>query len=227
MSDSEDQKSYYEKDGLQFPRVTHVIKILDKSGLARWRGKVGNQEADRLSREGSRIGSEFHAVAQQINQGMHQTRGWQAPGEFRFMAAAYIDWLHKYVAEIRAVEQTYFSNGPDAPEDEPRYAGTLDVLGVIRGDTLPSIIDVKTSKSYSDDWCLQLSGYRRLLTLNGIETARRLIVHVPKEGKIEAVTYDFKDHDEDEAAWMDALHLWQWQQNGKSRRELSKVIAGL
>lgn len=227
MSDSDQQKSYYERDGLQYPRVTHVLKIMDKSGLARWRGKVGNTEADNIAREGSRIGSEFHEIATEINRGRHETRGWQAPGEYRFMAAAYIDWLHRNVTKVDLIEQSFYSDGPEAEDGEPLFAGTVDLVAWFRGDPLPSVIDLKTSNSYSDDWALQLSAYRRLLANNGIKTHRRVIVRIPKVGKIEPEMYQFKDHEEDDMAWMDAYRLWTWGQKGKDRRKGALVVAGL
>lgn len=236
MADIADQKSYYEYQGRQYPRVTHVLKILEKPGLGRWRGRIGNTEADAIAREGSRIGREFHEVVQEIHQGRHERKGWQAPGEYRFMADAYIDWIHRNVEKIVSFETTYYSVPhvciPECPpncdgvEGEPLYAGTLDVLGYIRGDDLPSIIDVKTAKSYGEDWPLQLSGYRKLLRLNGTDTKRRIIAHVPKEGKVEVTTYEFKDHEGDELAWNNALGLWLWSQDHLKRKKESKLVVG-
>src|SRR5688572_9542509 len=100
MSEIDDQRSYYEKEGSHYPRVTHILKVLNKPGLDRWRGKHGNEEADAKSREGSRIGREFHKFASQIARGEHTDRFWQAPYEYRFMTEAYIDWIHENVSEI-------------------------------------------------------------------------------------------------------------------------------
>lgn len=235
MADTEDQKSYYELNGKRYPRVTHILKVFDKPGLARWRGKIGNEEADRISREGSRIGTAFHAVAQEIHAGLHERRGWQPPGELRYMAQAYIDWLHKHVTRIHVAEQTLYSDeraystneDEQGDPNEPLYAGTVDLVAWFRGDTLPSVLDIKTSNNYSDDWALQLSAYRRLLLLNGLEVDKRVVVHVPKTGKPEIKAYRYLDHAVDEAAWLNCVDLWNWQQKGKERRDAALVVAGL
>lgn len=230
--DDQQQKSYYERDGKQYPRVTHILKIMDKSGLARWRGRLGNTDADAVAREGSRIGTEFHSIAGEIARGEHMKRGWQAPGEYRFMAGAYIDWLHRYVAKIVQIETTYFSDQEIGDDGEPLYAGTLDLLAHFRGDERPSIIDLKTSNSVSEDWPLQLSAYRRMVRRSGIEVARRVIVRIPKTGKVEAEMYDYSQvsstaDQDDERAWLDAVDLWRWQQGGKARAKGALVVAGL
>jgi hypothetical protein len=39
---------YYTIDGERYPRVTAICAVLANAGLAYWRGRVGNEEADRV-----------------------------------------------------------------------------------------------------------------------------------------------------------------------------------
>lgn len=215
------QKSYYEIDGEQYPRVTNILQVIDKPGLARWRGRLGNVEADRVSKEGSDMGTRFHEVAADVNRGTHQAmRGWQPPGDLREMAFNYVDWLHKHVASIQSVERTVHSR-------VRRYAGTLDVLGTIRGDSSPSIIDIKTSNNPSVDWPLQLAAYKMAIEEEeDIEIARRLIVRIPKDGSPVQV-YEYKDHQQDAEMWLHALNLWNWTQKDKERHKDALIVGGL
>lgn len=220
MPDSNEQKSYYDIDGVQYPRVTHVLQAIDKPGLARWRGRIGNAEADKVSADGAALGTEFHSIVADINRGMHNQRGWQPPGHLREMAFAYIDWLHKYASSVQEVEKLVVS-------EKDVYAGTGDVVLTFRGDKNPSIVDIKTSNYVSMDWPLQLSAYRKALIEQGMEIERRVIVRVPKVGKCVIEMYDYKDHEEDELMWDNVLKMWRWMRNEKQRAKDALVISGL
>lgn len=49
-------------DGKRFPSVTEIVGILDKPFLAFWRGKIGNAEADRISKESTARGRNVHEL---------------------------------------------------------------------------------------------------------------------------------------------------------------------
>lgn len=214
MADTE-VKGYYTIDGKLYPRVTHVLNIMDKPGLARWRGRVGNTEADRVSSEGASIGTEFHEIVADINRGAHKVRGWSPPSRFRDMAFTYIDWLHKEIGQILEVEKLVIS-------EENQFAGTLDFVAYFRGDDLPSVIDIKTSNSPSADWPLQLSAYKMALEEeSGLKIARRVVLRVPKKGACIIESFEYENHEEDELAWMNALGLWLWSRKDKERLKSS------
>lgn len=208
-----DQPNFYEINGEKYPRVTHVLKAVSKPGLDRWRGRLGNTEADRVAREGSSVGNEFHTIVADINRGIHKTRGWRPESKYKDMAYAYIDWLHHEIESIQEVELTVHSM-------EYGYAGTMDLLATFRGDSAPSIIDLKTSNSVSSDWPLQLSAYSRAYNeMTGIVALKRVIVRVPKRGECIPETYVYEEHDEDDAAWRDLLSFWHWTEKDKERQK--------
>lgn len=214
-----DQKSYYDIDGEQYPRVTHILGILDKPGLARWRGRLGNAEADKVAKDGSDIGTAFHEVAAQVGRGEHQDKFWRPPSDLAEMTTAYINWFHRNIESVQEVEHLVYSN-------EMVYAGTMDLYATIRGDSQPSIIDIKTSNAVGPDWPLQLTAYQLAAAELGLPSKRRIVIRVPKVGKIEVEAYEYKDHDEDAEAWVRTLGMWRWMQRDKDRTKLARVIAG-
>lgn len=214
-----EQKSYYEIDGEQYPRVTHVLGIVDKPGIARWRGKLGNQEADRIAKEGSDIGTRFHEVAAEINRGQHLKNFWRPPVELEEMAKAYIEWVHADIESIEGIEQLVYS-------DLDVYAGTMDLYATIRGDDMPSIIDIKTSNSIGTDWPLQLVAYRKAAFERGLPSKRRIVIRVPKVGKIIVEKFEYRDHEEDGLVWDATLRIWRWMQRDKERQKQALITTG-
>lgn len=214
-----EQKSYYEIDGKQYPRVTHVLGVIEKPGISRWRGRVGNTEADRISREASDLGAKFHETVSEINRGEHLKNFWRPPEGLQEMAEEYIRWMHQDVEEILGIEELVYS-------DEEEYAGTMDLYARIRGDDLPSIIDIKTGNSISADWPLQLSAYRKAAFERGRPSKRRIVIRIPKIGKIKVERYEYKEHERDEAIWSNTLKIWHWLQEDKKRAKDALVISG-
>ena len=209
------QDNFYEINGVKYPRVTHVLKSLSKPGLDRWRGRLGNFEADKVAFEGSTIGNEFHAIVADINRGIHRRRGWVPEAKYREMAYAYIELLHSEIESIQEVEFTVHSM-------EQGYAGTLDLLATFRGDDRPSIIDLKTSNSVSLDWPLQLSAYSRAYEeMTGISPLKRAVIRIPKKGECVPELYVYENNVEDDAAWLNILSYWRWLQKDKERQKLA------
>lgn len=206
-------KGYYEIGGELYPRVTSILNIIEKQGLGRWRGNVGNKEADRIAKEAAQLGTDFHELCADINRGAHRVRGWQPEGRFREMAFAYIDWLHANVEQIIDVEKLAIS-------DEFKYAGTMDLLAIMRGDDLPSVIDLKTSNSVSTDWPLQLSAYQLAIEEElGVNIGKRIIIRIPKKGICIPEQYTYTEHEDDKDAWLTTLKLWRWIQKDKKRQK--------
>ena len=63
---------HYEIDGKLYPSVTTILSIIRKPYLERWRGEIGNEDADFIMEEAGGLGSEVHRIADNIAQG----RGW-------------------------------------------------------------------------------------------------------------------------------------------------------
>lgn len=205
----------------KIPRVTSILDCVKKPGLDHWRGYVGNKEADRIAKEGAQIGRDFHTIAADINRGMHHKHGWRAEARFREMSFAYIDWLHANVQEIVEVEKLIRSG-------RYGYAGTTDLVAILRGDSRPAIIDVKTSNAVDITWPLQLSAYQTAIedldqeVYKDAVDLRRIIIRIPKKGECVPEMYEYYEHQKDKEAWLNVLNYWRWTQGNKDRVKRAK-----
>lgn len=55
---------YYDTPKGYYPSVTTVLGILSKKGIAEWRRRVGEAEANRISTQAARRGTEVHQMCE-------------------------------------------------------------------------------------------------------------------------------------------------------------------
>ena len=211
---------HYEIDGEAYPRVTSICAIVANDFLAYWRGRVGNAEADRVSREATTLGTRAHAAIEQFIKRKtcmcaprcndEPCDGFleAMPTNVRPIVQAYIDWHGEHVRAIVACEKLTVSR-------LHKFAGTVDIVAVLDDDKLPSVVDIKTSNSVSDTWGLQLAAYQLSLDEEGIECERRVIVQLPSREPGVCHQHDLADHEKDQRAFLNALKLYAWKKNLK------------
>lgn len=194
---------HYKIDGQRFPSVTTILGMLEKSGLAKWRGAVGNDEADRISKEATDYGTSVHALIEQVNLG---NRGPFDDGGDA-LAKAYIDWYDTNVSAVLGAERLCISR-------RFRYAGTADGVVMLNGDKHATVIDLKTSKTdlARREWELQLAAYALALEEEGISCRRRIILRLPKAtpGTLLIHELDEDDLEIDQRAFLNVLRIWRW-----------------
>lgn len=206
---------HYKVDGERYPSVTTVLTILEKSGLAKWRGSVGNAEADRIGKEAADYGTAIHALVEQINLGNRGPFG--EPDDT--VVKAYIDWYDENVAAVLGAERLCISR-------QLKYAGTADGVVMLKGDTDATVIDLKTSKTDlgQREWALQLAAYALALEEDGITCRRRIILRMPKAnpGALHVLEIPVADLERDQRAFVNVLKIWRWHET----REMVKAAAG-
>jgi hypothetical protein len=206
---------HYKIDGERFPSVTTVLTILEKSGLAKWRGNVGNTEADRISKEAADYGTAIHALVEQINLGNRGPFG--EPDDT--VVKAYIDWYDEHVSTVLGAERLCVSR-------QFKYAGTADGVVVLNDDKDATIIDLKTSKTDlgQREWALQLAAYALALEEEGITCRRRIILRMPKKtpGALHVLEIPDADLERDQRAFLNVLKIWRWHES----KELVKAPPG-
>lgn len=201
-------RTYRLPSGEKVPSVTTVLgRVIRKQFLETWRGKVGNDAADQISRESSTLGSAIHLVCENIARG---NLNWQPDPELLPYHRAFNAWTRANVAEVLAVEQRVYSV-------EHRYAGTCDGIYVLRDDPRPVMVDLKSSKAGNwqpdSSFALQLVAYQAAAWESlGIRCARRLVLQLPsnRPGEILEHWYSPKMARDDWQAWLAALRLYQW-----------------
>lgn len=91
-----------------------------------------------------------------------------------------------------------------------RISGAFDMIAVLKGDTHPTLIDIKTPASPSLSWQLQTAAYQLLAheCLNEI-VVRRICLMLPKF-KDSATVIEYEDHKRDQLLYLKALELYRF-----------------
>ena len=199
-----DRYHTYHLDGERLPSVTQILGVIRKPGLEKWRGDLGNAEADRIGREAADFGTRVHSACELIAKGQYDTLGtFDFDEDLLPFVGEYVGWFNANVREVLACETRLASV-------THRYAGTVDLVAVLMtGET--AVIDLKTSSMVDSGFGLQLEAYRRaLMEQDGIEPTRRLVVQMPrkKPGHLEVHEFEPETALDDWRAFLSASILW-------------------
>ena len=122
----------YLVDSIKVPSVTTILGATkDKRFLDNWRRKVGNEEADRIMRQASTIGTEMHQVLEYTLNGQGYYNAMEEGAKPRMMAKTILDNIK--IEEVWGNEISL--------EYQNKFAGTCDLSALCYGK--PSIIDWK------------------------------------------------------------------------------------
>jgi len=173
-----------------YPSVTTKLGIVAKYGLDKWRGDIGNREADLRVLEAGNRGSRIHRAWQVYQEGgsvgfwRWQTGEEKPEADFLLQdQGEYLDFLKlHYFTEIvkpefKGVEYILYS-------DKYSEAGTCDnILGIKAGKYMVNgskplvleegtyIADLKSGKFVYDESFLQISAYRNMYYEMGLKGA--------------------------------------------------------
>jgi len=149
-------RHYQTPGGQPLPSVTTVLSALkDKTQLHEWRKRVGDEEADRIMRLATGIGTQVHLHLEKFILEENRPEGTNLIHQ---MAKELSDIVIR--EGLSSVDEVW---GTEVPLYYPGlYAGTTDCVGVYKGK--PAIIDFKTSRkpkkrAWIDDYFLQGAAY--------------------------------------------------------------------
>jgi hypothetical protein len=197
----------YRIDGERYPSVTTIIsRTLPNPGITAWKMRVGEEEAERISREATTWGTGIHSFVEAVNRGNAD----MLESSQRALIAPYELWRNDNIETVIGVEKLLVSR-------QHGYAGTTDIIAVMKDDRYPSIIDFKSSKTAlgQDEWRLQLAAYAVAAEEHlGLRCRRRIIVRL---SRMEPDTLHVHELPEDElendiACFLALLRVWKWQQ---------------
>jgi genome maintenance exonuclease 1 len=142
------QRYYVTPEGNKYPSVTTILSEWKKKELARWRKRVGNEEADRIKNFAAKRGTHFHTLCEEYLNGKDVT------DNIGGMFNQFKPFLSR-IKNIKCMEQHLYS-------DELKVAGQVDCIAEF--DKCISIIDFKTSskpkkEEYIWDYFMQASAY--------------------------------------------------------------------
>jgi hypothetical protein len=206
---------YYKVDGERLASVTTILGVLDKGGLARWRGNVGNEKADEISKEAAEYGTAVHGFFERYNRGDHGPYG----PPIDTIIQPYVAWHKTQVAAVLAAEKLVVCR-------RFKFAGTADAIVALTDGSI-AVVDLKTSKSAlgEDSWSLQLAAYSLALEEENIEARRRIIVRLPKSMPGALYTMEFPEDtlEADQRAFLAALRLYRWRSERTAPKEQSSA----
>tara|TARA_B100002019_G_C21273807_1_gene603950 strand:+ start:3230 stop:3901 length:672 start_codon:yes stop_codon:yes gene_type:complete len=149
-------RQYVGDDNVPVPSVTTVLdKTSDKTALIAWRKRVGEEEANRVSRESAGLGTKVHNAIEKHILGESVSFGTNMVSVMaKQMSELVINEGFTNIDEVWGTEIGLIAPG--------LYAGTTDCIGVHNGQD--AIIDFKTSKKikkeeWIEDYYLQCCAY--------------------------------------------------------------------
>ena len=208
MNITRDERHRYFVDGVLWPGVTSVLKVINRPQLNRWREQQGTRQADSIANTAADHGHLVHAMASLYAEGVpFVPLSEEEAANVGPRVEAFFCWYEANVEEFYGTE--LFVAHP-----QYHYAGTLDFLLRLRGDDCPTLVDVKSGKSVWPEARAQTAAYREaalcgILAELGFKKCRRGVLHVP-EGCKEAKFKEHGNHADDLQAFLSALYLTQW-----------------
>lgn len=132
---------YQSPSGVWYPSVTTVLRVLSDRAIAKWRKRVGEAEAARISEHACARGTAVHAILEEFCLGKPIPT---TNTEALWMASQLMPLIRRNVGRVYRSESQLWS-------DKLRIAGRCDLIADWRG--VPSIIDFKTArKRRREDW---------------------------------------------------------------------------
>jgi genome maintenance exonuclease 1 len=133
---TESGRKYFTPDGNAYPSITTVLSILGKEEIIAWRKRVGEEEANKVSRQASTRGTAVHKLAEDYVDNKPDWKGKHMPSNIAtFNTLRPV--LDARLNNIWMQEVFLYS-------DRLKTAGQVDCIG--EWDGVLSIIDFKTSK---------------------------------------------------------------------------------
>ena len=137
------KRHYVTPSGELYPSITTVLGELSKAAIQKWRKRVGETEANKISGKASRRGTKLHSVCEAYIQNKEEYLNGETPHIVELFKT--IEPFFERINNIHGVELALYS-------DHYELAGRTDLVAEFDG--VLSIIDYKTSnKIKKKEWC--------------------------------------------------------------------------
>jgi genome maintenance exonuclease 1 len=145
-------RTYVTPDGARYPSITTVLSILSEEAIAKWRKRVGEEEANRVGTRASGRGTLVHSIIERYLLNEDTTD--------------FLPHIRQSLENVRPILDERL--GKIFGLEVPLYSAHLGLAGrvdcVAEFDGVPSIIDFKTSKRVKkkeniSNYFAQMSGY--------------------------------------------------------------------
>lgn len=133
---TEEGRKYHTPEGIDLPSITTCLSILSRDGIAAWRKRVGEEEANRISRVASTRGTKVHEIIEKYIDNKEDYSDGYTPDIIQSFNDVR-DILDNRIGTVFAQEAPLYSN-------HLGVAGRVDCVAEFDGAL--SIIDFKTSR---------------------------------------------------------------------------------
>jgi len=131
----EGKRHYVTPDGNKYISITTLLSNLSKAGIQKWRKRVGEEEANKISTKASRQGTRVHSICESYIKNEDGFLDSRMPNEVEMFQS--INPLLDCIDNIHCVEGALYS-------DELKLAGRTDLIAEF--DNELAVIDYKTSR---------------------------------------------------------------------------------
>jgi ATP-dependent exoDNAse (exonuclease V) beta subunit len=156
---TETGRTYKTPSGKSYPSITTVLSSYNKKAIYEWRQKVGEQEANRISKAASGRGTKLHNVVEKylLNE-MSELKMQTMMPDTKELFLKVKPFLDNHIGDIYGIEQALYS-------DRLQIAGRCDCIAEWEGEL--SIVDWKTStrvkeRNYIQNYFMQCSAYAEM-----------------------------------------------------------------
>lgn len=189
----------YDAPGGKVASVTTILdKTADKTFLLEWRKRVGEEQANQISKESAGLGTLMHTHLEKYVLGQERPKGNNIVQEMaKAMADTMINEAFPDIDEVWGIEASLYYPG--------LYAGTSDMIGVHKGQ--PAIIDHKTSKKpkkreWITDYFLQTCAYALAHNeVHGTDIRKCVINIVDRDAKLQTFIIEGAEFDHYSLEW--------------------------
>ncbi len=208
--ESQGPRLYATPDGHRVPSVTTILSQTgDKTALIEWRKRVGDEEANRISRESTGLGTLVHKHVENYILGEARPQGNNLIQILaREMADQIIDRGLSHVTEVWGMEASLYYPG--------LYAGTTDLVGEYEGE--PAIMDHKTAtkmkkREWVQDYFVQTCAYALAHNeLYGTNIRKGVIFMVSRDKDYSTFVIEGSDFDHYCQLWSQRVDAYYSQQ---------------
>lgn len=173
------KRYYISPNGTRLPSVTTFLSHFKGDSIKKWRARVGEEEANKISARASRRGTKFHSLMESY---ITNEKDFLTEDVMPDMKQAFFDMIPTLsrIDNIHYVETMLYS-------ETLGLAGQVDCIGEFDG--VPSIIDFKTStKLKKEEWILnyfeQCTCYSLMYEeMTGIQ-CKQIVVLISVDGEV-------------------------------------------
>ena len=175
---TESGRTYKTPGGKSYPSITTVLSNYNKKAIYEWRQRVGEDEANRISRAASGRGTKLHnAVEKYLLNEMTDLKYKSMMPDTKELFLKVKPFLDSHIGDIYGIEQPLYS-------DRLHIAGRCDCIAEWEGEL--SIVDWKTSskvkeKSYIQNYFMQCAAYDEMFEERTGKPIKQIVVAIAVE----------------------------------------------